>query len=596
MAFQKSFIDEVKYKNSISDVIGRYVVLKRAGSNMQGLCPFHSEKSPSFTVFQDSYYCFGCGAGGDVITFVMQSEGMTYPDAVKSLAERAGIPIPQDSSGYAVKEKKPVLSRERAFEINTAAARIFHANLSLPEASGAREYFSNRELDNATIRRFGLGYALNSFDDLLKKLRAMGFKDEEIKECSLAGISQNGRYYDYFRNRVIFPIIDTDGRVVAFGGRVMDDSKPKYLNSSDTPVFKKSRTLFALNYAKNAALGDASGADTTGKLIMCEGYMDVISLHKAGFGNAVATLGTAVTPEHARRISRYAKTVYLAYDSDSAGQNATKKAIKLLEEAGVEAKALEIKGAKDPDEYIKKYGPAAFRKVLTGAVGETDYRLGEILGRHNMDDPDDKTKAIDECASMLSGVYPLYKREIYVTRLSQLSGVSEASINLEIKRKEARNTRQTSKAMMEDASKKMRHYDDKVNPQAVMHPKAVGIEENILGIILMYPELFPKPEVLCAEDFVTDFNRGVFEKLGELIGADNFDISLLNEVYDPGQVSRIFGMAQKRRALTVNGRQALDEQIAHLKAEKMKIRKKDLDFADRFADVKKRKVPGKGNT
>ncbi len=600
MPFPKSFIEEIRYKNNIADVIGRYVALKRSGSNLHGLCPFHSEKTPSFTVYGDHYHCFGCGASGDIITFVMQTEGMTYPDAVRSLADRAGIPIPPESGEIqAFSAKKPVLSRERAFALNTAAAKIFHANLYLPEAAEARAYFEKRELDRATIRRFGLGYALNSFDDLLKKLRAQGFTDDEIKECSLCGISQNGRYYDYFRNRVMFPIIDIDGKVVAFGGRVMDDSKPKYLNSSDTPVFKKSRTLFALNFAMKAALGDTDDKTGAGKLIMCEGYMDVISLHKAGFGGAVATLGTAVTSEHARRISRYAKTVYLAYDSDGAGKNATNKAIKLLEEAGIEAKAIKITGAKDPDEFIKKYGSAAFSKLLTGAVGQTDYALGEILGKYDLDDPDDKANAIKEASSMLANVYPLYRREIYTSRLAEITGVSRENIERETARKEKMVRKDENKQLTADALKTANRYNDTVNPDASKNPKSAAIEENLLGILLLHPELLPSDEVLSKDDFVTEFNRRVFEKIRDLCAEGEFDISSMNEYFTGDEASRIFRMRETRSGLSSNGKSALDEQIKALKSEKEAMNVKTLSYDERLEAIRKKKLSqsrdGKGN-
>ena len=596
MSFPKSFIDEIKYKNNISDVIGKYVVLKRSGSNLHGLCPFHSEKTPSFTVFGDHYHCFGCGASGDVITFVMQTEGMTYLDAIRSLADRAGIPMPpEDGRIQSVSVKKPVLSRERAFELNTAAARIFHANLALPEAQQARAYFEKRGLDRATIRHFGLGYALDSFDDLLKKLRAKGFRDDEIKECSLCAISQKGTYYDYFRNRVMFPIIDTDGKVVAFGGRVMDDSKPKYLNSSDTPVFKKSRTLFALNFAMNAARGDSDDKTGAGRLIMCEGYMDVISLHQAGFCGAVATLGTAVTPEHARRISRYAKTVYLAYDSDGAGKNATNKAIKLLEEAGIEAKALKITGAKDPDEFIKKYGGAAFSKLLTGAVGQTDYSLGEILGKYDIDDPDDKAKAISEACGMLSAVYPLYRREIYIQRLAEMTGVSRENIEHETSRRERQNRKEEAKALTVESTKAARFYNDTVNPDASKNPKCAAIEERILGIILLYPELMPSEDALSPDDFVTDFNRRVFERIRSLCEEGDFDISELNEYFSANEVSRIFGMREARMCLSSNGKVALAEQIKALKDEKEEMNNKALSFDDKLNAIRKKKLDKGGS-
>lgn len=602
MPYPKSFIEELKMRNDITEIIGRYVSLKRSGSNMSGLCPFHSERSPSFTVFSDHFHCFGCGAGGDVITFTMKIENLDYRGAIEFLAGRAGIPVPQDDGFVSV--KREILSRERGLLMNKLAARHFYENLiNLPEAQPARDYLVSRKLENSTIRRFGLGFAKNDYHDLLDFLKGEGFTLEEIKECFLCAQSQKGNYYDVFRNRIMFPIIDTTGNVVAFGGRVMDDSKPKYLNSGDTPVFKKSRTLFAMNYAKSATLGDGAktdgvsgvGIDLAGKLIMCEGYMDVIALHQAGFSNAVATLGTAITSEHARMVSRYAKTVYLAYDSDGAGKNATKKAINLLSEVGIDAKVINIVGAKDPDEYIKTFGKAAFARLLDGSVGQIDYRLGEILGRYNLEIAEDKVRAVTECCGMLAEIYPEFKREIYIARLCELTGVSKTSCETEIRRRERKNRAIEKQNVSKVSIDSMRRFNDKVNPDAMKYPRAAELEERILGILMLYPEHMKNAlETLKPEHFLTEFNKSVYVKLRDLYNADNFELSYLNEYFDADKMGRIQSMVEKRRMVSVNGLDTLGEAIKALIYEKESADAKsgNMSFTDRINAVKRKKGIG----
>lgn len=589
-------------RNNIVETIGRYVELKRSGNNMSGLCPFHSERSPSFTVFSDHFHCFGCGAGGDVITFTMRMENLDYRTAIETLAQRAGIPVPQEE-GY-VPRQKEVLTRDRGLLMNKLAARHFYENLMKdPEAQAARDYIAKRGIDGATLRHFGLGFAKNSFNDLLNYLKGEGFTVEEIKACFLCAQSQKGSYYDVFRNRIMIPIIDITGNIVAFGGRVMDDSKPKYLNSSDTPVFKKSKNLFALNFAKNAVLGDAgkadkvSGAtfDMTGKLILCEGYMDVIAMHQAGFTNAVATLGTAITPEHARLVSRYAKTVYLAYDSDGAGKNATKKAISLLSEVGIDAKVINIVGAKDPDEYIKAYGKAAFARLLEGSVGQIDYRLGEILGRYNLEISEEKVRAVTECCGMLAGIYPEFKREIYIARLCELTGVSKNSVEIEIRRRERKSSAEARRTVTKASIDEMRRYNDKVNPEAVKSPRAAEIEERIIGIIMLYPEhISAVGERLNPEAFVTDFNRRVLTKLLELYREDRFDLSYLNEDFDSDAIGRIREMEHKRRMVSANGIDALGSLIDALAEEKHKtaVKNGEVDFLERIKAQRRKHKDG----
>lgn len=580
MAYPQGFIQELKMRSPVQDVIGRYVELKRAGRNMVGRCPFHSEKTPSFTVFEDNFHCFGCGAGGDVITFTMRIENLDYRDAVQFLADRCGMTVPQDDKRFSNIEK-PKLSRERAFSMNKAAARIFYENLASPEGQEAREYLAKRQLSAATIKRFGLGFAKNEFYDLHNKLNALGYTTEEMKENFLCGISQkSGKPFDMFRNRIMFPIIDTSGNVIAFGGRVMDDSKPKYLNSSDTVVFRKGKQLFALNYAKDALLGNVpSELIKPGEIILCEGYMDVIAMHQAGFTNAVATLGTAITSEHSRVVSRYAKTAYLAYDSDDAGKKAADKAMTLLNDVGVDTKIIRMHDAKDPDEYIKKFGAQSFSKLLGGSIGQIDFKLNSVLSKYNLNIPDDKLRAVDECCSVIASIYSEVKQDIYIQRLSEITGVKGDSIRSRIQRDKRKNNAKAVSVRKADMEKKTMHFDDKVNPEAISFPVAVEIEERIIGMLLLFPDLYAKCDALTESDFVTSFSARVFKAVISLYKDNITDLTSLNESFTPEEVSRIYDMRFKRSELTANGVEALNEQISALKREKDKSQAKTKNIS-----------------
>lgn len=576
MAYPQSFIEELKMRNDLVSVIGKYVQLKPAGSNFSACCPFHSERTPSFVVFPEkNFYCFGCGAGGDVITFIMRIENLDYRGAVEYLADRSGIPVPKEEN-FVPKEKE-ILTRERNFEMNTLAARYFHSCLMSEKGRAGLDYLTERRLSPATIRHFGLGFAPDSYDELFSLLTEKGFTFEEIRAAFLCGVSKTGKPYDYFRNRVIFPIIDTTGKVIAFGGRVMDDSKPKYLNSSDTPVFKKSRNLFALNFAKGAATGAQSENDKVrpGEMILCEGYMDVIALHQAGFTNAVATLGTAVTPEQARIISRYAKNLYVSYDSDDAGRRADERAIRLLGEVGVEVKVLKVNGgAKDPDEYIKKYGSESFRKLMNGASGEIDYKLSSVMEKYNLDIPEEKLAMLKDACDIISGIYSEMQREVYVLRLSEKTGVSRDAILSEIRKRDRIRKNNREKDLAKKSEEALRHFGDRVNPDAMKNVKGAEIEERILGILLLYPEYFAHLDdtVLNRDDFITPFSRRVYDEwkgIAETDGRDA-DLSLLNESFTPEEIGRIHRMYRVRKALSVNDFSALCELCAALKKEKEK--------------------------
>jgi DNA primase len=417
----ENIISEIKYRTNIEQLIGGYVPLKKRGTTLVGLCPFHSEKTPSFTVWPQSghYHCFGCGAGGDGITFIRQIENLEYPEAVEFLAKRAGIEIPKNTF-----EQDNSKQKLRVLELNRFAAHWFHERLFSPEGEKGLAYLKKRRLSDKTIKRFGLGYAPEGWDNLKKAANAAGFSNEELVNSFLAS-KKNERTFDMFRNRVMFPIIDSAGGVIGFGGRVLDDSLPKYINSSDTVVFKKSRNLFALNFAKKAK---------TGNLILAEGYMDVIMLHQAGFSQAVATLGTALTQEQARLMARYTEKVVIAYDSDKAGTAATQRAYEILREAGLSARVLEMKDAKDPDEYIKKFGTERFAALLEGSADALSFKLRAIKAKYDLDLPEDKTACLKEIASELANLESDVETDVYAAKTTEDLATDKKALLSEITR------------------------------------------------------------------------------------------------------------------------------------------------------------------
>ena len=398
-------IDEIIRRNDIEDVVSSYVTLKRAGSNRNGLCPFHSEKTASFTVFPatSSFYCFGCGAGGNVITFIQKIENLDYVDAVEFLAARVGMTVPRDDRAY----ERPLVTRKRVYEMNLEAAKFFRSCLFDPTLGGAGLAYltEKRGLSGAVIKHFGLGFAPADGTALYRHMKEAGYDDAELITAFLCGKRQDGsRVYDMFRNRIMFPVIDTAGSIVAFGGRVMDDSNPKYLNSADTPGFKKSRVLFGLNYARQHCAEE---------MIVCEGYMDTIAIQAAGFPNAVATLGTAITPDHARLLARYTKRVILNYDSDEAGQRAADKAMHLLDEVGLPVRVLKLTGAKDADEFIRKFGSDAFRDLLGKSDTAFDFKMEKVLSKYDVGTADGKLRAARELVVLIAETPSSVARELY---------------------------------------------------------------------------------------------------------------------------------------------------------------------------------------
>lgn len=583
MNISPQIIEDIKARNDIERVVSSYITLKRAGSNFNGSCPFHSEKTPSFTVFPStqSFYCFGCGAGGDAITFVMRMENLDYVSAIRTLAERSGIKIPETVSNIGGKKE---VTRTRVLEMNKEAAKFFRNALFDPKyGSEAMEYLTKkRNLSMSVIKHFGLGFAPNSFGALHDHLKRLGYTDEEMVTGFLCGKGKNNTAYDYFRNRIMFPIIDVSGNVVAFGGRVMDNSEPKYLNTSDTPAFKKSKNLFALNFAKNHC-------EST--MILCEGYMDVISLHASGFENAVATLGTAITGDQARIFSRYTKKVVISYDSDQAGQRAADKAFNLLQEVGIDVKILKMEGAKDPDEFIKRFGADKFQAIIDGSKTRFEFETDKTLAKYNISNVDEKIKASRELCRVIASFSSEIERELYSRRLSTILDIPLLSIQKEVLSIIRKKTKEQKSKEQSELYRITSGIGDRVNPESASNIRANKIEEAILGIILLKSDLIAQiSSKLLADDFITPFCKSVYESILSVYSEfGRLDISYIQENFSVEQFSRIIKMMTERERLSKNDGDTLNSLVDSLKKEKTKKDDVDDSFDNIFDLIKNKK-------
>ncbi len=554
-----SVIEDIRARCDIETIIQSYVTLRKTGTNEKGLCPFHSERTPSFTVYPatQSFYCFGCGAGGDVITFIMKIENLDYRGAVEFLAEKAGIALPAWDGSELVKEG---VSRKRILEMNLEAAR-FYRSMLFDEKIGApgREYFfEKRGLSPATIRHFGLGYAPPYGSMTLQYMKSRGFTEEELREGYFCGKNERG-YYDYFRGRVMYPIIDVSGNVIAFGGRVLGDEKPKYLNTSDTPAFKKSRNLFALNYAKNHCENG---------FILCEGYMDVIALHAAGFENAVAGLGTAFGDEQARILKKYSDSVTLCYDSDEAGQKATARTIPILEKAGLTVRMLRLPEGKDPDEFIKKNGADAFRAVIEGSRSKFDYILESVRGKYTLDDTEEKLRAIGEVCRYIAGVYSQVERDLYIARAAQAFSVDPKSVRGDVEAQRRRNNRANDKKRREELIRVTAGLSDRVNPDYAKQPRAARMEEEVLGMLLLHPEymtLAERESLLNEEMFPTALGKRIYTWMKARLPEEPVSISYMGEDFTPEEIGRAAKMLAGRSELAGNDEKTFRTYAASLR-------------------------------
>ena len=539
MRLSDSFLEQLRANTDIESVISPYVNLRRRGKNLVGLCPFHNEKTPSFTVYPEngSFYCFGCGVGGDVITFVRRMENLDYMEAVKQLADRAGMALPEDGYDDTLAKK-----RTAVLAANRAAAKFFHSQLFTDRGRHALNYFLNRGLTMETIRHFGLGFAPDDWRALKNHLNEQGFDDVLLESANLLRRSdKNGKvsYYDNFRNRVMFPIIDPRGNVIAFGGRVLDDSKPKYINTSDTLVYKKSNGVFALNFAKN-------GND--GKLIIAEGYMDVIALHQAGFTNAVACLGTALTKEQANLLSRYADTIILSYDADEAGQKATARALGIFGTTGMEIKVLHLEGGKDPDEIIKNYGAQRFQAIIDGAANDTEYRLLKARQGIDLATDDGKVKYLSVAAEILAEIGSPVEVDVYASRLAHELGVDKLAIQSQVKYKREGLRKRRMAQREQDQKRLLINGQNTKNPERSQHLRAAKAEETLIASLMRNPDFYNKlKDELSADYFVTALNRRIFSViLSRLDEGGNTEPYFLSSEFTPDEmdeVERIFRSA-----------------------------------------------------
>jgi len=536
MAFSPAFLDELNHRNPIEDVVGQYVALTRKGSNLFGLCPFHGEKTASFSVKPDKgiYYCFGCHKGGGAVNFIMEIENLPYPDAVRFLAKRAGIEVPEDNRDNSQYKKK-----ERLWALCKESARFFNDQLKTPQAQEVRAYIVKRGLSNATVTRFGLGFAPNAWTALIDAMTAKGFTKQELLEAGLVlQHKEKGTFYDRFRNRLMFPIIDVRGNVIGFGGRVMDDSTPKYLNSPETIIFNKRRNLFAMNIVKKSKQGH---------IILTEGYMDAIALHQYGFDCAVASLGTSLTQEHADMLSKYTDEVVLTYDGDQAGQNATKRAIPMLEKTGLRVKILQMQGAKDPDEYLHKFGADRFQNLLNGCENQAEYRLRSLQRNFDLNNDEQKVEFAKQAAELISTYSTAVERELYGMRAAEMAGLSHDVMKQEIGRAFKRRTAMQKKAQdkknLEIAAARQPHsreirYDNL---------RSAIAEETVLKMLLRENALFEKTKEVKPQDFSVPMFAKAYEALYRVWSQEHsVGIYTLSEVLTPTEMAHMTEVIQRQ--------------------------------------------------
>ena len=556
MAFPPSFLDELVTRNPIEDVVGHYVTLKRSGANMFGLCPFHGEKTASFSVAPDKgiYYCFGCHKGGGVINFMMELEGLSYPDAVRNLAARVGMEVPEDEQ-YQSRYRQ----QERLWALHKEAARFFHSQLYAPVGKAALEYAYGRGMSKSILTTFGVGYAPDSWDSLVKAMKAKGYTEEELKESGLVTVSQkNGNIFDRFRDRLMFPIIDVRGNVIGFGGRIIknDPNAAKYLNSPETLIFNKRKNLFGLNLAKKSKAGS---------LILVEGNIDVVTLHQYGFDNAIASLGTSLTEEQAALMTRYAEQIILIYDGDKAGQNATQRAIPILEKAGLQVKVLQLKDAKDPDEFLKKFGADKFKVLLEGSSNRVEYQLNAIARKYDIREDDQKVKFINEAAEFISTLSNAVQREVYGHRVADAAGISYDALKLEVnkafKRRMARERKKQEKIDLAPAQ----NLQPRSRTIRYDNMKSAMAEESVIATVLRSPALLDEAKTLAAEEFSSGLLGKVYGQLKRR-HEQGLDVSLaVLEDLNGEEMSHITAVYHRQQG-PVN-EQALADCIRTIKAE-----------------------------
>lgn len=536
----EDIINEIKYRNDIETAVSQYVNLKRRGKNLVGLCPFHSEKTPSFTVYPEngSFYCFGCGVGGDVFTFTGLIENLDYMESIKLLAERSGISLPQDGYDDSMQRLK-----KRIYDINRDTARFFHSFLMSPGGKWALDYLTGRGLTVKTIKHFGLGAAPDSWDALIHHLKEKGYTESDMLAANVIGKSNRGSFYDRFRKRVMFPIINIRGNIVAFSGRAMpgeDKQGGKYVNTADTPVYKKSENLFGINFAKSVC---------SERVILVEGNMDVISLHQAGFENTVAPLGTAFTTEQANLLSRYTKEIVLMLDADAAGQKAVRRASGLLENTGLSVRVVVIPDGKDPDEYIKKNGKERFAALLEGAVSDMEYKLLTAAKDIDLNSEDGRLKYLAAAAEIIAATDDIMTRDIYIGRLSEKYGVSRTALTTRVNELRKRNSRQKQKKEISDIIRPKFTKDD-INPERRKSVKGTAAEETLIAVLLKNPDFYKIAlDKLPPEKMLTSLNRRIYETIISVLEhGGSLDISAFAEKLLPAEIGYLVSLQNSEKA------------------------------------------------
>lgn len=564
MLFPDSFMDELVAKNPIDDVVSQYVALTKKGSNSFGLCPFHSEKTGSFSVNPGKgiYYCFGCHKGGGVINFVMEIESLDFPDAVRFLAKRAGMEVPENDA-----DKSAFKRQEFLRQLCKDAARYYHGKLSQPCGKEAMAYLGKRQVSAAMITRFGLGYSENSWDGLVNAMQKLGYEKKDLLDAGLALVSkEKGTVYDRFRNRLMFPIIDVRGNVIGFGGRVMDDSEPKYLNSPETVIFNKRRNLFGLNLSKKTKQSC---------LILTEGYMDTMSLHQYGFDCAVASLGTALTEEQAQLMAKYTQQVVLTYDGDTAGQNATKRAIPILERAGLQVKVLQMRGAKDPDEFLKKYGADRFRMMLEGSENQMEYRLRTLQGDYNMNVDEERVAYLEKAAQFIATLPSAIQREVYCLRVSETAGITADAMKLEVNKAWKRYNAAKKKKEEKQLLSPVQQQKPRVREISYDNMRSALAEEGVLQMLLRNGDCFTVAEQLAPEEFSCELLGRAFGLLRERWkNGGTVSLAVLTEVFTPSEMEHLTAVAQKNDTASVQ-EETLKDYISVIREENGKKNARD---------------------
>ena len=552
MPFPENFIQELTERSDIVDVVGSYVALgKRSGANYFGLCPFHNERTPSFAVNPSGqfYHCFGCGKGGGVINFIMEIENLSYPDAVAFLAKRAGMQMPEDSFDRDAKK------RSRLLAANRDAARWFYEQLVTPEGKRCTDYMAGRKISPSVAKRFGLGFAPEHSGAFLTAMRQKGYSDWELSDADLIRRGDHG-FYSTFRNRLMFPIIDVRGNVIGFSGRALGDAGAKYLNSKDTLVFNKGRNLFALNLAKKSKAG---------YIILSEGNIDIVALHQAGFDSAVASLGTSLTPEQARLISRYTNEVIIAYDNDGAGIKASQRAIGILERLDLKVRVLRMTGAKDPDEYIKTRGADAFRNLLEGSEDQVDYRLGTVTAKYDLSQDDQKVAFLKEATALLATLPGAVEREVYAIRVAEQAGVGQDAVIREVERRRKQLLRKAARSEEQELNRPERMAQPADKQLRYRNPVSAAAEEGVIRLLYLEPSLVRESGLPEATMFSSEALGRIYTILRQKIEeGSTVSVSSLSGSLSQEEMNLLVNILQKPEVLS-NGRRALQDYIDRIR-------------------------------